>query len=127
MLKSHRIECLLPKLIYAIQELNSEQIWNKELENLNSTDGIVLHICEHINRNTIRFPNIDHSGFNKGIEDYFPDTNVSKEELIIHIKDTFNAFNNTMNKIINNLPERIDMHCLFHLIEHTGYHLGQNC
>ena len=30
-----------------------------------------------------------------------------------------------MNKIINNLPERMDMHCLFLLIEHTGYHLGQ--
>ena len=29
----------LPKLIYAILELNSEQIWNKEFINLNSTGG----------------------------------------------------------------------------------------
>ncbi len=123
--KNRMFHHYLPKLIYAIQELNLEQIWNKEVENLNSTGGIVLHICEHINRNTIRFSNIDNLGFNKGIEDYFPDTNVSKEELIIHIKDTFNEFNNAMNQLINNLPKNIDMHSLYHLIEHTGYHLGQ--
>ena len=61
---------------------------------------------KHINRNTIRFSNIDHLRFNKGIEDYFPDTNISKEELIIHIKDTFNEFNN------NNSPKNVDMHSL---------------
>lgn len=44
--KNRMFHHYLSKLIYAIQELNSEQIWNKEVKNLNSTGGIVLHICE---------------------------------------------------------------------------------
>src|SRR4051794_14454304 len=89
-----------PKLIYSIQELSSEQIWHKETQNINSTGGIVLHLCEHVNRNSLRFSNQNTVSFNKGIEDYFPDSNVSSQELIQHIKDTFNEFNNTMNQLI---------------------------
>ena len=40
-------------------------------DSVNSIGGIILHICEHIQRNTSRYknPNIV---FEKGIEEYFP-------------------------------------------------------
>ncbi len=115
----------LPKLIQAVQELNSHQLWSKEVSCVNSVGGIVLHICEHVKRNSIRFSNQNHEGFNKGIEDYFPVSNLSSPELIQYIKESFNEFNETMKRLVDNLPDEIDIHSLYHLIEHTGYHLGQ--
>jgi hypothetical protein len=115
----------LPKLIYSVQKLNSEQLWRKEASNVNTVGGIVLHICEHVRRNSIRFSNQNHVAFNKGIEDYFPDLNLSNRELIQLIKESFNEFNETMEQLIVNLHDQIDMHSLYHLVEHTGYHLGQ--
>ena len=115
----------LPKLINSVQELNSKQLWNKEIPNINAVGGIVLHICEHVRRNSIRFSNQNHAGFSKGIEDYFPDSNLSVQELVQIVKGTFNEFNETMTSLFNNLPDQIDMHSLYHLVEHTGYHLGQ--
>lgn len=115
----------LPKLVQSLQELNSDAIWGKEAENLNSVGGIVLHICEYVRRISVRFSNQNHSGFNKGIEDYFPDLNLSPEELIQTAKKTFDEFNSVMEKLLENMPDEIDMHSLYHLVEHTGYHLGQ--
>lgn len=60
----------LPKLIQAISFVSEEDLW-KQGDSVNSIGGIVLHICEHIQRNTSRYknPNIV---FEKGIEEYFP-------------------------------------------------------
>ncbi|HDR4948993.1 TPA: hypothetical protein QCR51_005646 [Bacillus cereus] len=115
----------LPKLVLSVQELNSEQLWYKEASTLNTIGGIVLHICEHVKRNSIRFSNRNHLTFNKGIEDYFPDSNLSTQEVVQLIKESFDEFNNTMKQLIVNIPDKIDMHSLYHLVEHTGYHLGQ--
>lgn len=55
----------LPKLMQTIEHLNAEELW-KQGESANSIGGIVLHICEHVKRNAIRYsnPNIY---FEKGI------------------------------------------------------------
>jgi len=115
----------LPKLVISLKELNSQQLWEKEIQNINSIGGIVLHICEHVRRNSVRFSNKEHAGFNKGIEEYFPDSNLTSMELVSLIETTFREFNETMEQLILNVPEKLDMHSLYHLIEHTGYHLGQ--
>jgi uncharacterized damage-inducible protein DinB len=115
----------LPKLVQSLQELDSDAIWSREAENLNSVGGIVLHICEHVRRISVKFSDQNHPGFNEGIEDYFPDLNLCPEELIQTVKKTFDEFNSVMEKLIENMPDEIDMHSLYHLVEHTGYHLGQ--
>jgi uncharacterized damage-inducible protein DinB len=115
----------LPKLLQAVQALNSEALWSKEVETLNPIGGIALHICEHVKRNSIRFSNQNHTGFNKGIEDHFPILNLSPKELSKTIQETFDEFDSVMIKVIENMPDQIDMHSLYHLVEHTGYHLGQ--
>lgn len=60
----------LPKLIQVISFVSEEDLW-KQGDSVNSIGGIILHICEHIQRNTSRYknPNIV---FEKGIEEYFP-------------------------------------------------------
>lgn len=56
----------LYKLVQAIRFVSEDELW-KERASVNSIGGIVLHICEHIQRNTSRYknPNIV---FEKGIE-----------------------------------------------------------
>lgn len=115
----------LPKLLQSIQSLKAENLWSKESEYLNSIGGIALHICEHIKRYSIRFSTQQHKIFNKGIEDYFPDLNLSLEELTVIIQESFDAYNSVMAKLIKNPPDEFDMHSIYHLVEHTGYHLGQ--
>ncbi|WP_458121609.1 hypothetical protein [Paenibacillus sp. Z6-24] len=67
----------------------------------------------------------DHPGFVGGIEDHFPDANLSSEELKEQVHNAFDIFYNVMNTLITRHPDDIDMHSLYHLVEHTGYHLGQ--
>ena len=49
----------LPKLVQAIRLVSEEDLWKQETA-VNSIGGIVLHICEHLQRNTRRYkdPNI---------------------------------------------------------------------
>lgn len=115
----------LPKLSNCIDELSFEALWSKENLILNSIGGIVLHICEHVKRNSIRFSQQNHPGFGAGIEDHFPDLNLSPDELNRKVQEVFDEFNTVMNNLIESIPNEIDMHSLFHLVEHTGYHLGQ--
>ncbi|EEM77235.1 hypothetical protein bthur0010_26560 [Bacillus thuringiensis serovar pondicheriensis BGSC 4BA1] len=71
----------LPKLIQAISFVSEEDLW-KQGDSVNSIGGIILHICEHIQRNTSRYknPNIV---FEKGIEEYFP-VKRQRTELLLH-------------------------------------------
>jgi hypothetical protein len=115
----------LPKLSSCIEELSLEALWKKDNFNLNSIGSIVLHICEHVKRNSIRFSQLSHSGFGIGIDDYFPDLKLSPDELNHMVKEALDEFNTVMNKLIKSIPNEIDMHSLYHLVEHTGYHLGQ--
>jgi uncharacterized damage-inducible protein DinB len=125
-ISQHRMHShYLPKLVQSIQQLDITMLWTKEVSTLNSVGSIVLHICEHIRRNSIRLASKDHVDFGKGIEDHFPDTNFSLEELKEVVKEVFNEFNAVMVNLIAEAPSENDMHNLYHLIEHTGYHLGQ--
>lgn len=115
----------LPKLFQSVQELDIDSLWNKEIATLNSIGGIVLHICEHVKRYCIRFSDPNHTGFGKGIEGHFPNLNLSPMELCQEVNEAFDEFNSVMDKLLENTREEVDMHSLYHLVEHTGYHLGQ--
>lgn len=115
----------LPKFVQSLQALDADAIWRKEAENLNSVGGIALHICEHVRRISAKISDRDHLGFDEGIEDNFPDLSLSPEELIRTVEKTFDEFRSVTEKFMENMPDEIDMHSLYHLVEHTGYHLGQ--
>lgn len=115
----------LPKLVESIKQLDSTMLWNREMEHLNSIGGIVFHICEHIRRNSIRLSTSTNAVFSKGIEDHFPDLHLTPEELIQAVIEVFDEFKNAVDSLLLHMTDEIDMHSLYHLVEHTGYHLGQ--
>jgi uncharacterized damage-inducible protein DinB len=115
----------LPKLLHSIQALNTEQLWERHGRGINSIGGIVLHICEHVKRNTIRYlhPN---KKFDTGIEEYFPQWDVEPNVLCTMVQEVFDNWKRELVNIINkNECNTVDIHSLFHLVEHTSYHLGQ--
>ena len=112
----------LPKLIQAISFVSEEDLW-KQGDSVNSIGGIVLHICEHIQRNTSRYknPNIV---FEKGIEEYFPVKRQRTELLLQYVEEVFDEWGKTYIQACGE-KRHIDLHSLLHLVEHTSYHLGQ--
>ena len=57
------------------------QLWEHESDEANSIGGILLHICEQLSRHAARYtqPGMVSAA---GIEDYFPDMNLSPEKLV---------------------------------------------
>jgi uncharacterized damage-inducible protein DinB len=113
----------LPKLLQAIQVLDQEEIWMQETKETNSIGGIVLHICEHIRRNTLQCRD-SAIRFSKGMEEYFPNVDWATGELCEYVQKTFNEWRDEIVKSLDNHKET-DIHRLYHLVEHTAYHLGQ--
>ncbi|MCZ8512798.1 DinB family protein [Paenibacillus filicis] len=107
------------KLKSCIESLNSDSLWFKEFDQQNSIGGIVMHILEHVKRNTLRLSDPDVI-FAKGMEDTFTDAALDKDMLLQELERIFNAFDAAIDE-----AEFIDMYSIYHLVEHTGYHLGQ--
>ncbi|HDR7706433.1 TPA: hypothetical protein QCX91_004081 [Bacillus thuringiensis] len=112
----------LPKLVQAIRLVSEEDLWKKETS-VNSIGGIVLHICEHLQRNTRRYkdPNIV---FENGIEEYFPVKQISSEALLKTVEEIFDEWGKAYIQVWEE-KRYIDLQSLLHLVEHTSYHLGQ--
>jgi hypothetical protein len=114
----------LPKLRQCIGVLDTGQLWERDGNQANSIGGIILHVCEQIRRNTIRYhePGTD---FASGTEDYFPDAGLSYEELLREVEGTFAAWRGVMESLLDEALPTVDMYSTYHLVEHTSYHLGQ--
>ncbi|KXY60945.1 hypothetical protein AT261_14470 [Bacillus cereus] len=112
----------LPKLVQAIRLVSEEDLWKQETS-VNSIGGIVLHICEHLQRNTRRYkdPNIV---FENGIEEYFPVKQISSEALLKTVEEIFDEWGKAYIQVWE-VKRHIDLQSLLHLVEHTSYHLGQ--
>lgn len=112
----------LPKLRQVISFVSEEDLW-KQGDSVNSIGGIILHICEHIQRNTSRYknPNIV---FEKGIEEYFPVKRQRTELLLQYVEEVFDEWGTEYIQVWEE-KRHIDLHSLLHLVEHTSYHLGQ--
>jgi hypothetical protein len=119
--KHRMISHYLPKLKTCLEHLNNEIIWHKESEDSNSIGGIVKHLIEHLNRNTTRLRNRS-ATFNQGIENHFPDLNQDRTILVKELESSFMEFGIAINDIN---ADQIDTYGIYHLVEHTGYHLGQ--
>ncbi|MBD0384372.1 hypothetical protein [Paenibacillus sedimenti] len=119
-------EHYLPKLKIALDMVETEVLWRHEKETLNSIGGIALHVGQHIQRHIIRYSN---SGkVEGGIENYFPDeAATSSSDLIQLITERFSSWREVMIGYTegNKDEKNLDMFDIYHLVEHTGYHLGQ--
>ena len=98
--------------------LSEEEIWRIEAPYDHSIGGIVEHIRLHIIRNIARLENPE-IRFEKGIEKSFEQKRIEKEKFISSIHDVFIVLDKELE---NSEPEMYD---LYHLVEHTGYHVGQ--
>lgn len=121
-LSKHRMAShYLPKFIACLDCLNHEQLWRLEPNETNSIGGIILHVMEHVRRNTARLSNSDQQ-FGQGIENHFPRSEHDKEMLTAQFETAFNELRVRMEEAGH---EQFDIYNIYHLIEHTGYHLGQ--
>jgi hypothetical protein len=119
-------ENYLPKLKITLDGVDKEVLWKHEKESLNSIGGIVLHVGQHIQRHVIRYSN--NGKVEGGIENYFPDeVATSSTDLIQFITERFNSWREVMTDYTegNKDEKNLDMFDIYHLVEHTGYHLGQ--
>ena len=89
----------------------------------NSVGGIVRHVCEHVSRNTNSMP--ADTRRHGGIENYFPDTMESPEELVQNVETTFTGWSRAIAELIAGEGSAVDLHRTYHLVEHTSYHLGE--
>jgi hypothetical protein len=118
--KHRLVSHYLPKLLICLDGLNDHFLWKKG-RNDNSLGGIILHVLEHVKRNKERIKN-PLITYDKGIEEYFPNREFSVVELREMVKHEFNTFEKAIST--ENL-EKVNLHSILHLVEHTGYHLGQ--
>lgn len=124
-ISKHRvIDNYLPKIRQCLNVLNIEQLWEHEIHEANSIGGILLHICEQLSRHTAGYkqPGLVSAA---GIEDYFPDMKTSSDELLVKIEQTFFAWSRAVDGFINADTRAVDFFSIYHLVEHTSYHLGQ--
>jgi len=107
-----------PKIKRCLELLTEEEIWRTEAPFDHSIGGIVEHIKLHIERNINRLDNPE-IRFETGIEKSFYQNRLEKELIISSIHDVFTVLD---KKLENSDSEMYD---LYHLVEHTGYHVGQ--
>jgi hypothetical protein len=121
----HRmVDHYLPKLLQSVQALTAEQLWLKESEHLNSVGGIVLHICEHVKRNTELYRGSSKAD-QQGIEEFFPQAEMSPKELAAETERAFTDWKTAITEYCRQDENSIDLFRLYHLVEHVSYHLGQ--
>ncbi|WP_322904209.1 DinB family protein [Paenibacillus campi] len=114
------------KFSAALEHLTAEQLWIQPYDNANTTGGIVMHVIEHIHRNVLRL-NERESLLPSGFSNYFPDTYESPQAVMAQLDAELAAWRDTITRLLDN-PSTIQpdhLHDIYHLVEHTSYHLGQ--
>ncbi|MGG6310417.1 DinB family protein [Paenibacillus macerans] len=123
----HRMcDMYLPKLKMVLGGISQEVLWTEPYPKGNTVGGIALHVCEHIARSCLRLQQLTHQ-LKPDFESYFPVGGQTAEQLIGLFEQQFQAWEGEMRKLMRG-EQRIDaeqIHQLYHLVEHTGYHLGQ--
>ncbi|WP_138493809.1 hypothetical protein [Paenibacillus pinistramenti] len=123
----HRMcDLYFQKLKVTLSGVSQNNLWAESYEDSNTIGGIVLHVCEHIARSCLRLKNLENE-LKKGFENYFPQEHISSQELMDAFECQLNEWKSIICEFIKKgrpLNEE-HIHQLYHLVEHTGYHLGQ--
>lgn len=114
------------KLKEALRDVSHEDVWSEPYYDSNTIGGITLHVCEHIARSCLRLKSLD-GELKPNFESYFPMDGQTSEELILAFEHHLQEWKILMNMYIHKelKMDKEQIHQLYHLVEHTGYHLGQ--
>lgn len=123
----HRMKDLyFLKLRAVLEDLPNEVLWTESYPGGNSIGSIVLHMAEHIARNCLRLTNAE-GQLLPGFENFFPKDAASSLQLIQKFEEQLREWEEVMERFLHGecrLSEE-HLHQIYHLVEHTGYHLGQ--
>jgi hypothetical protein len=122
--KHRMIDSYLPKIRHCLGDLGTLELWEHEPHEANSMGGILLHICEQLIRHTALYKDAGTVSAT-GIENYFPDLNLSPEDLMVKIEEVFAAWQGAIGELLQDESRVVDLFAIYHLVEHTSYHLGQ--
>lgn len=114
------------KLKAVLEDLPNEVLWGESYPGGNSIGSIVLHVAEHIARNCLRLTNAE-GQLLPGVENFFPKGAASSRQLIQKFEEQLLEWKKVMERFLHGecrLSEE-HLHQIYHLVEHTGYHLGQ--
>lgn len=116
----------LPKLLLALERLEPEQLWTEAYAGGNTIGGIALHVCEHVRRSCLRLTKQEHL-LQADFHRYFPNQELIPSQVAGMLEEQFGAWQDIMSLYLRGEWVFTDehMHQLYHLVEHTGYHLGQ--
>ncbi|WP_235427302.1 hypothetical protein [Cohnella kolymensis] len=84
-------------------------------------------MCKHIERNHDKYLKSDQRVENKeGIENYFPVVHDMEPDILINqVKYSFEMWKQLITYLLESKQSSFDMHSVYHVVEHCGYHLGQ--
>lgn len=101
-------------------------LWSEPYPGGNTAGGIVLHMAEHVRRSILRLTGQEHR-LAAGMEEHFPADTREGSELARLYRAALDDWEAALLPILDGrLPLTVEqMHQLYHLTEHAGYHLGQ--
>lgn len=123
----HRmVDLYYAKLKEVLETLPSDSLWTEAYKESNTIGGIVMHVCEHVARNCLRLTEREDE-LGTGFEEFFPNSKLTSGELLAVFESQLREWSLIMNRYIQHelSLEEEHLHQLYHLVEHTGYHLGQ--
>lgn len=119
-ISKHRMyDQYLVKLRACIVLLDEQVLWRVGETETNSIGGIINHIMVHVRRNAPKLidPTIT---YKQGMEDSFIPSMQNKEQLMDELEEAFSSFCVALDH-----TGTINMYDVYHVVEHTAYHLGQ--
>ncbi|KJD47032.1 hypothetical protein [Paenibacillus terrae] len=119
-ISKHRMnDQYLVKLRACVEVLDEQVLWQVGEAETNSMGGIVNHIMVHVRRNAAKLidPTIT---YKQGMEDSFIPSVQDKVQLMVEVEEAFSSFCAALDN-----TGAIDMYNVYHVVEHTAYHLGQ--
>lgn len=123
----HRMTDLYrPKLQEALSTISLEELWSEPYPSGNPVGSIVLHVTEHVARSSLRLHR-HCDQLQPNFERFFPAGDQTPEQLIQLFEGELLSWKIFMLECLSD-GTRMDpeqMHQLYHVVEHTGYHLGQ--
>ncbi|MFK4342240.1 MULTISPECIES: DinB family protein [unclassified Paenibacillus] len=119
-ISKHRMnDQYLIKLRACVETLDEQVLWQVGEGETNSIGGIINHIMVHVRRNAAKLidPTIT---YKQGMEDSFTPSLQDKVQLMVEVEEAFSSFCAALDN-----TGSIDMYNVYHVVEHTAYHLGQ--
>ena len=122
-----------PRIEKCLDELSEEEVWRSPNAESNSIGNLILHLCGNISQWIISGIGGEEDDRERD-EEFVPDQNISKSDLLDRLKKTTSKASNIMSSLDDRELLRVrrvqcyDMSAIgiiIHVVEHYSYHTGQ--